>query len=544
MKKTTTIHLSGVLFNIEEEAYEKLSQYLKSIENHFSENPGKKEILEDIENRIAELFSEKLNLTKKQVITLDDVNEIISILGHAEQFDDHKEQETYTSTGSAKKRFYRNPDDKVLGGVCGGIAAYFDIDPLWIRLAWAILFFVFGTGILFYILLWIIIPEAKTSSQKLEMRGEKINISNISKGISDDLNRLGKSASKEFSNVSSNKLVTFIQNIFQYLLNFIESTGKVILKFFALFFIFVFAFILFLLLAMMFSDSYVSIYSTHFTTSSMLSDFFVSPFVSFLFLLSLFFLIGVPLIVLISSLIKFIFNIKRKIKYMGITALILWIIGWLLLFYSATHSIKNFSEKAFHTTQFTQYILPNKTIYIKMMEDDEYKDEDGLKIRVANKFLFSSNQNDASIGFPSVIIKKSKDDSLRIKIIQSALAGNKTDAKQLSKNINYEFNINDSIIQLANKYNIPKEDKFHFQRVKIIIEIPQNRTIYLSKNLEYYLSEAENNIDADEEDMVGKTWKMGMEHLQCLEQCDEISNIKKEHHNKNKKHQDEDADEY
>lgn len=168
MKKTTTIHLSGILFNIEEDAYEKLSNYLKSIENHFSQHSGKKEILEDIETRIAEILSEKLSISK-QVITKEDIDVVISKMGSAEQFDDGntEQSKTYQDNTTIKRRIYRNPDDKIIGGVCGGIAAYFDIDPLWIRLIWAIAFFAFGTGLFLYILLWIIIPKAKTPSQKI-----------------------------------------------------------------------------------------------------------------------------------------------------------------------------------------------------------------------------------------------------------------------------------------------------------------------------------------------------------------------------------------
>ncbi|MCX7727996.1 MAG: PspC domain-containing protein [Bacteroidia bacterium] len=525
MKKTINIHLSGILFNIEEDAYDVLSHYIKSLERHFE---GKKEILEDIENRIAELLNEKLN-SSKQVITLKDIQEIIDIMGTVEELGVDASEEK-NETHPIKKRFYRNPDDKVIGGVCGGIAAYFDIDPLWIRLAWAILFFVYGTGFLFYLLLWVIIPEAKTPSQKLEMKGEKINISNISKGISEDVNQFTKRTSKEFSKFSGNKFVDFIQSVFQSVLDFCYGIGKSILKFFSVFSIILLGIILILLIAVLFNDTYVSISSKNFITNASVSNFFTTPFKSILFSLSIFLLIGIPITVLIIKLFVFVFNIKKKVKYLSFVALILWIIGWGLLAYSITDTVSKFSEKAYQSTQTTTYIPSNKTLFIKMQNDEEYSDDKEFEIRVVNKLLISESTHHTSIGFPSVVIKKSEDDSTRIKIISSAVAENKREAKIFSKNIHYEFNLHDTIIELSSKYDIPKEDQFHFQKIKVIIEIPTGRYVYLSKSMENYLSEADNNIDADEEDMCGKKWLMGIEHLQCIENCDKIENTYQHKH--------------
>ncbi|GAB4452760.1 MAG: PspC domain-containing protein [Bacteroidia bacterium] len=537
MKKTTTIHLAGILFNIEEDAYEKLSQYLKSIEAYFAQNTGKNEIMEDIESRIAEILSEKLN-ANKQVIIMSDVDEVISIMGSAEHFNDSEQKQTNTNAYyTTTKRFYRNPDDKIIGGVCGGIAAYFDIDPLWIRLAWAVAFFIFGSGFLFYLLLWIIIPEAKTPSQKLEMRGEKINISNISKGISDDFKQFTQKTSREFSNVSANKFIAFFQNLFQYILDFIYGVGKWFLKTISIFLVLIFVFIILVLLSSLFSENYISINSRSYDFSSTLSDFFANPFEYTAFKLSILFLIGIPVIMLVSGLIKFIFNIKKSLKYLGIVALILWLAGWGLLIISVIPLTENFSEKTYSKSQITQYVLPNRTIFIKMKEIEEDNEDDGFQIKVFNKIFYSENNKEKNLGFPSVVIKKSKGDSLRINVINSAVAESKKQARQLAQNIKYDLDIKDSIIELSPQYIIPKEDKFHFQKTKVVIEIPQNRYVYFSKNMKYYLDDAENNIDADEYDMVGKKWLMGIDHLQCMEQCDDISNIKS--HKKHKEWEEE-----
>ncbi len=525
MKKTSTIHLSGLLFNIEEDAYEKFSQYIQSIEKYFENHAGKKEILEDIENRMAEILSGKINDHKK-VITMEDVQSLIQTMGHPDEFGESTGNTTQQghSEGKVKKRFYRHPDDKIIGGVCGGIAAYFDIDPLWIRLAWAIAVFVFGSGLLFYILLWIIIPEAKTPSQKLEMKGESIKIENFGKTMAENLSQFAQNTSKQFSNFSGNSFLLFIQNLIQHILSFGVKLLKWSLKSFAVLVLLVFVFVMVVLLSSLFNKNFISIQTEHFDVWAYLSDFFPSSYDYVVFTLSLFLLVGVPVLAMMGALIKFLFQIKKPFRYLLLIAIVLWIIGWGLFVYSIVPVFDEYSEKGSVKLHFAQYVLPQKTIYLKMNNTDEEKDTKTFSIKILNKILYSENEKNKNIGFPSVVLKHSQDDSLRITIIQTALSKNYKEAKNLAKNIHYQFSINDSIIELAPSYEIPKEDKFHFQKVKIIIEIPQNRYIYLSKNMRYYLESAENNVDAEEYEMVGKRWLMGMEELQCVEHCEEWNN--------------------
>jgi len=198
MKKTVTINLSGIIFHIDEDAHDKLSDYLSKIKSCFSGSEGKDEIMADIEARIAEIFQEKIGKSK-EVIAIADVEEVIAVMGKPEDYmegnGDEGEEKSKTAPDEGsyrRKRIFRDPDDNVLGGVCSGIAAYFNFDPIWLRIAFAVAFFVFGTGFLLYILLWIVIPEAKTTAEKLEMRGEKVDISNIEKSIKEELEKLKK----------------------------------------------------------------------------------------------------------------------------------------------------------------------------------------------------------------------------------------------------------------------------------------------------------------------------------------------------------------
>jgi phage shock protein PspC (stress-responsive transcriptional regulator) len=193
MKITVNINLGGYAFHIDEDAYADLKRYLKNLEMHFAGEDSSAEILSDIETRMAELFRAKLS-AYKQVITMDDVREVISILGTPEDISDTEpssSREKFSTPGY--KRMYRDPDHRILGGVCAGMGAYWHLDPIIVRVIFAALIFAGGLGIVIYLILWIVLPEAKTTSQKIEMKGDPVNINNIKDSVK-----------KEFDNVRKN----------------------------------------------------------------------------------------------------------------------------------------------------------------------------------------------------------------------------------------------------------------------------------------------------------------------------------------------------
>ena len=249
MKKTININLAGFVFYIDEDAYEELQKYLKNIKTYLGNTEGREEIIDDIESRIAELFSEK----QKQVITLIEVSEVIEVMGQPEDYMSEDETEQKTSYKSSNKRLYRDPDSTVLGGVCSGIGHYVNIDPIWIRLIFLAMVWS-GVSILFYFILWAIIPKAETTAQKLEMKGKAATFSNIEdyvrkgyENVKDDFKNvdfkgagekakqgasgffalLGELISKLFSALG--KVLSFIANILGKLLGVIILTTTVAL---------------------------------------------------------------------------------------------------------------------------------------------------------------------------------------------------------------------------------------------------------------------------------------------------------------------------
>ncbi len=189
MKVTVNINLGGYAFNVDDDAYERLRQYMKSLEKEFSGEPGAAEIMSDIEGRISDLFKARLN-TYKQVITMKDVEEVMAILGSPEVISGGEPADEVPPR--SQRRMYRDPDRRVIGGVCAGISAYLDWDPLILRIIFAVLIFAGGFGLGLYLILWIVLPEAKTTAQKLEMRGDPVTIENIKDSVRQEFDTVKK----------------------------------------------------------------------------------------------------------------------------------------------------------------------------------------------------------------------------------------------------------------------------------------------------------------------------------------------------------------
>jgi phage shock protein PspC (stress-responsive transcriptional regulator) len=183
MKITVSINIGGMAFHIDEDAYTELKIYLRSLDRYFARESSSAEIMADIEARIADLLKAKIN-DYKQVVTLEDVKDVINTLGTPEDISDDSgspSSDRFSSPGY--HRMYRDPDNRIIAGVSSGMAAFWRIDPWIIRVIFIIISLPGGLGILIYVVLWIVLPEAKTTAQKIEMKGDPVNIHNIKDSV-------------------------------------------------------------------------------------------------------------------------------------------------------------------------------------------------------------------------------------------------------------------------------------------------------------------------------------------------------------------------
>jgi len=181
MKEITRIHLAKTPYDIELDAKEVLQKYLSEIKQMM----GSEDTMYEIEARMVELLGER-GVQSNGIITMSDVEDLRSKMGLPKEFSDSESTEDsqadLTPSNSPAKRLMRDTDNAIFGGVCAGIAAYWGINPLWVRLLFIISpFITFGTALLVYIIIWISLPEAKTAAEKLQMRGEPVTLDSLKK---------------------------------------------------------------------------------------------------------------------------------------------------------------------------------------------------------------------------------------------------------------------------------------------------------------------------------------------------------------------------
>lgn len=210
MNKIEYINLGGVPLTIDVDASQKLQDYLYELDDYFGKSEYASEIIQDIELRLAELIEESMG--SRKVANMADVEKSIKTMGRPDQFDqtdDAEPKESYTrgqQDRKYKRKLYRDPENKVIAGVCSGVAAYFDIDdPIWVRLGFALIFFTAGAGVLLYLILWAVMPKARTSIDRLRMKGEPIDLENIERMVENGIDHISNFADKVSEKISRKK---------------------------------------------------------------------------------------------------------------------------------------------------------------------------------------------------------------------------------------------------------------------------------------------------------------------------------------------------
>jgi len=228
MQRIIQINIAGRALPIEEDAYLILKDYLSALQRQFSTEEGRDEIIQDIEYRIAELFTIRLQ-SGAFSIDVADVRKVMETLGAPADFGatgqasysttvslpvpytQQQRQQDYTGqqTASGQRRIYRNPNDKMLGGVCSGLGNYFDIDPVIIRLLWAASIFLAGFGVVAYLIAWAVIPVAKSPQDFAQMSdGTAMNFHDMTRNVAhemQDLKKRGEEMSRELKEFFSKK---------------------------------------------------------------------------------------------------------------------------------------------------------------------------------------------------------------------------------------------------------------------------------------------------------------------------------------------------
>jgi len=523
MNKTITINLSGIVFHIDENAYEQLKQYLEKLKQYFSNTQGKEEIIADIESRIAEMFSEKIS-QNKNVITLEEVNTVIAAMGNPEEVaGEEKSASSQTDEPTAsmekiRRRLYRNPDDKIFGGVCGGISAYFDVDPVWIRLLWALLVVFAGTGIFIYIILWVIIPKAKTTAEKLEMRGEKVNVNTIQKNVREELegvkDRVEKFGKKLNSDESRRKFESWGKTTENFFIEVFGALFSVVKRLTGLFIAIISIAVLVALTAALFTTAGVSSFSFPATLPKMImsqSQLLWLAVGAILF-------VGVPFTMLLLNGIRLLFKMNMNLKKISVVMLFFWIAGMGICIASGLSIGKQFSKRTIVKERLNLNSVQAGRINIEMnatqpeleeeMQEDEWFNSTRCLVVNAESLLVHNVRLD---------IQKSDNDSAELIVIRSSRGESLHDARQQANNIGYNYSVTDSTLKLSSHYSLSTTGKFRAQNIRLILRLPVGKSVFLSKGTESILHNVDNVTDTWDEDMAGHEWRMTSQGLECVD---------------------------
>ena len=520
MNKVFQINLAGFPFTIDENAFGVLLDYLDSLQSYFKNSEGKDEIIYDIESRIAELFQE--NLTNKSIIDLRDVNAAIERMGTIEDFQDESidighEDEAKNSYKTGKKLF-RDEENGQVAGICAGLAAYFGIqDPVWVRILFILLFFSGGISIVLYLVLWAIIPQAKTSADRLAMKGEKINISNIAKDVEDSMENFAHKMSEFGESFKSKKKRrrdkrdqdNIIKKGFFIITSIFSGLFRIILK--------ILKPIFYILCVIALFGAVVAWIALIFGLYKILpfSSFIVAGPTAISYMVNglIFLSLGIPLTLIIAGLLKWVFktSFPRRIRN-GLWGA--WGIGLLMLFSISIWTVREFKTSATitETLDMTKVSSDVLTINWETPTDYHFNLNQFGPIHINNDQIYTDDLD--------LSIKPTTKPNFEATIIKSARGMTYEQAQSLANNTEISSSVGTMGMDVKNKIQISRPHKWRDQEAKLEIKIPIGKFIKL--NGKNYINSS--MIDQDQihpKKFGGYTWQMTKNGLICPEYIEE-----------------------
>jgi phage shock protein PspC (stress-responsive transcriptional regulator) len=600
MKKIININFQGRVIPIEETAYDILKQYVDSLRKYFANEEGRDEIINDIESRIAELFDARLK-RGAACITDDDVNAVIASIGRPEDFEEQEtesksstgttsaagtgqqqQQYTYASSGSSRlyrntddkiiagvcsglanslridpaimrvlfvlffgvafwiyivlwivlpaqsvktqitKRLYRNPDGKVIGGVCSGLASYFNTD-IWIpRLVFALPLLIsvlngafrgpwfnfhffpgFLTGsltftlLVIYIVLWIVLPEATTAAEKLEMRGEKIDLNSIRDTVKEDLGSFKEKAqqfgtevketaqqfgekAKEFSQQAGQRAQSFAAEAAPIARKTGNGLGHAIGVLFKIFFFIIAGCIVIGLLAAL-----VALFGVSAAMMPFKGYLLDGGWQNLLAWFTLLFFLGVPIVAFIVWIIRKIVGARSSNNYLSYTFVVLWVIGLFSMINLGIAIKRNFDYKARVPKDYTLIQPATGKLEVKVASSTA-RYYGGWWEGWRGPFQFV----DDSMVVKNIRLKieRSNDSSFHLRATKFSNGSSGPQAEGFANSISFNINQQDSTIYLDNGFSIPRGDKFRNQQVTVTVQVPLGKRIRVDHTVSRYNS--------------------------------------------------------
>jgi phage shock protein PspC (stress-responsive transcriptional regulator) len=508
MKKTLNINIGNSIILIEEDAYEMLTAYLNEIKFHFSKNADHFEIVTDIENRIAEMFREILAQQQKQVISIDDVQSVVAQMGSVKDFENADEADgaDYEETLSGVKKLYRDTDEAYIAGVCSGLSHYANIDAKWFRLMFLVSLFFAGSGIVAYLIMWILIPRASTRSQRMYMKGQAVNLHGFIRNFEEEL--------------AGNQLISRSRGFFVELAEaagrIVRTLGKSFFKIIAVIIIvFGSCFFLALLVALAVFFGFWDANPSDYFPLNIVNNAYLSSMV-----IAFFVAIAIPIIALVLFAIRVAFNSKAINRTVSFALLVVWLGGVMVSIFYITKVASEFKEEA----EFTQVReLKKYDAYTLTLDRSRFfSKEDSVKYQInSDKYRGKVILNDMDDPFNlprNVRLNIEKSDNGLVTLTQNNSAHGKTfeNALNHAQNIHYDFSQQDSLLNFSPFLQLNRNTNWRDQEVELTLKVPVGVKLFLNEDMNRFSYSFDYWSCNDDQEGGPKAWVMTEEGLKCI----------------------------
>lgn len=547
MNKTISINIGGRIFNIEEDAYRRLDIYLRTLKAYFDTRDSGEEIIADIEARIAELFDERIT-PAKQVILVRDVDEIIAIMGRPEDYMDadpdvDEEEEKADSARHHRtqthRRVYRDPDDKVIFGVCSGISAYLGWDPIILRAIFVAALLLYGTGPLLYVILAIIIPKAKTTAEKLRMRGEPVNVDNISKkvresfaGMKEDVNEFGKrhQGTKEDVKNFGHRIGDLFADFFEGLGRVLKDVFRVLAKLIGAAFLITGILGVFALVAAVFGIDGFFVFNHNGMGMEDQLDLWLGAVATGPKQITMFFtgavaVLAVPIIGLMMAGIRLLFGYRGFSPIAAVVLIVVFFIGLGLLAAVGINISRDFAVETTLTERVSPPLAASDTLVIDAMEPF------GKGLRVSVKFDDRRFFYSGAVTFPGVdstnilfygenqftIDDRPRGNEYQLRIERSSRGGSQKRAMENAEKIRGKYELTSDSLRIYPYYALLKGAKIRSPKLKYTLSMPVGATVYFAPAADDFIYDVPNVTNTYDSDMVGHYWRMTDRGLECTD---------------------------
>lgn len=519
MNKTIIININGIVFHIEEEAYDVLRSYMVDVKRHFGNTADSHEIVGDIENRIAEMFSERIVAGSKEVVTMADVEEVIAQMGRVDDFEQSAADAgdtaygdgTFSNYGTTGRKLMRDPDDRVFGGVCSGLGHYLGMESKWVRLVMVLLAVFGGVGFPLYIVLWIVMPLALTRADRMAMRGEPVTLQNFKRSFEEEMEGLRTNFSGAGANVwkgvnsagnAVKRIIVVIAKIIGVVIIIALCGGLVTL-----------------LVAVVASFGFLGSNSE----MEMFPMNVIAPEYRTALLVSSLAAVIIPMLALIALIVRILFNKVMIGRYTGFTLLAIWLVVVGAVIVYGTRTARDFREQSTVMEEVKLESMPafhlrQNDIGVIWLEGDKDDRLQAIRQRATNRnYTARGSHNRASIRVVRI-------DSLEIPYVTkeyTARGETYEAAAQRAGNIHYTIRQDSTILVFDSHFTLDDGELMRDQDVRVVLHVPIGTALTIDRELERHIRDLPFRQCADNQssDVSGRAdrteWIMRNTGLMC-----------------------------